>query len=151
MLWVMLILAVLLIILGFILLYRDIEFSGISCCTVGVIGAITSLLAIVIVIVNISYARAIPDKITILEEQNMKIEQNIDAVVSGYLSHESDTYNKLTPYDPDVFAAMYPQLASNETVKKQMELYISNNKQITEHKLKLCDISVYKWWLYFGK
>ena len=98
----------------------------------------------------LSYTTTIPSKIEVLEEQNLKIETQVNGAVEDYLKHEGGTFDKLTSDNVDVFAVAYPQLASNETVKKQMDVYINNNNQISELKLELCNKDVYAWWLYFG-
>ena len=115
-----------------------------------IVGIITLTMLVIVMVCNVD-ASIIPSKIGILEEQNQQIENQINIIVEDYLDHESETYDKLTPDNAEIFAIAYPQLASNETVKKQMELYIDNNRKITELKLELCYIPTYRWWIYFGK
>ena len=127
------------------------EGFGVACgVTGGVVGVVVLIVLAVVIALNSELA-AIPSKIDILEEQNKQIEYQIDTITENYLDHEGKTYEKLTPDNAQLFAVAYPQLSSNETVKKQMDLYICNNKQITELKLEMCNGSVYRWWLYFGK
>ena len=46
---------------------------------------------------------------------------------------------------------LYPDLKSNDLVKKQMDIYVNNNKKIKKLKTKKLNISKTKWWLYLGK
>ena len=121
-------------------------------------GWLSGLFAIVVVAIGIvctasslASISVIPDKIAVLETQNHKIEAEVNGIVESYLGHEGETYTELTPDNTTVFAVAYPQLSSNETVKKQMDLYIQNNQSITDLKLEMCNARIYKWWLYFGK
>lgn len=152
MLLVVLGIGILLTILGIVLMACfEFEMTGGIASFIGVCLIIGSLVTGIFLIFDVAAAYAIPDKIVVLEEQNQKIELQIDAVIEQYMNHESETYTGMTPENAELFAVLYPQLASNETVKKQMELYISNNQLITDYKLELCMLPVNKWWLYFGK
>ena len=124
--------------------------SSIGFAILGVLGSVACLVAIIILGISFSCANTIPNKVEVLEKQNQKIETQINSIVGDYLKHEGGTYDKLTPDNVEVFAVAYPQLASNETVKKQMDVYVNNNNKITELKLELCNKDVYAWWLYFG-
>lgn len=46
---------------------------------------------------------------------------------------------------------LYPDLKSNDLVKKQMDIYVNNNKKIKKLKTKKLNISKTKWWLYLRK
>lgn len=126
------------------------EDSTIGINITGIVGCIASIIAIIVVAISFSCANIIPNKIKVLEEQNLKIETQINSIAEDYLAHEGKTYDKLTPDNVEVFAVAYPQLASNETVTRQMGVYIENNNKITELKLEWCNRNVYAWWLYFG-
>ena len=45
----------------------------------------------------------------------------------------------------------FPELKSNELVKKQMDVYVCNNDKIKKLKEEKLEYSVARWWLYFGK
>ncbi len=122
-----------------------------GCGVIGTAGTIISMIVLIGIIITYSGICAIPAKVDVLNEQNQNIEQQINIIAENYLDHESETYDKLTPDNAEIFAIAYPQLASNETVKKQMDLYIENNKTITELKLEWCMKPVYSWWIYFGE
>ena len=90
------------------------------------------------------------DKIAMYEEQNSKIEEQIDVVVKQYMEYESDTYAMTAPESSITLVSLYPELKSDELVKKQIAVYQENNKKITNLKEKQIDANVAKWWLYFG-
>ena len=62
-----------------------------------------------------------------------------------------DTYGELKNESSITLVSLYPDLKSDELVKKQIEVYESNNKEIREMKEKKINLKVLKWWLYFGK
>ena len=64
---------------------------------------------------------------------------------------ETDTYGELKNESSITLVSLYPDLKSDELVKKQIDVYESNNKEIREMKEKKIDLKVLKWWLYFGK
>lgn len=89
-------------------------------------------------------------QIEIYETEMTTIQETINDVVVNYLDHEKDTYAELTPENAVIFASIYPELASSELVKRQLEIYNNYLVSIKNCKLKLAGISTTKWWLYFG-
>lgn len=90
-------------------------------------------------------------KIAMYQKENTKIENQMDILVSQYMKFETDTYGELKNESSITLVSLYPDLKSDELVKKQIEVYESNNKEIREMKEKKIDLKVLKWWLYFGK
>ena len=62
-------------------------------------------------------------QIEIYETEMTTIQETINDVVVNYLDHEKDTYAELTPENAVIFASIYPELASSELVKRQLEIY----------------------------
>ena len=89
-------------------------------------------------------------QIEIYETEMTTIQETINDVVVNYLDHEKDTYAELTPENAVIFASIYPELASSELVKRQLEIYNNYLVSIKNCKLDLAGISTAKWWLYFG-
>lgn len=85
------------------------------------------------------------------QKENTKIENQMDVLVSQYMKFEMDTYGELKNESSITLVSLYPDLKSDELVKKQIDVYESNNKEIREMKEKKIDLKVLKWWLYFGK
>ena len=122
-------------------------------CILSILGTLILVAVLICLIITMccyTGTSAIPEQIEVLEKQNQKIEAQVNLITENYLKYEGETYEKLTPENAEMLAIAYPQLASNETVKKQMDIYISNNQKITDLKLDLCMKDVYAWWLYFG-
>lgn len=114
-------------------------------------GLIVSLVAFAILLISISNGSTIDSKIELYQSQNTDIESKIQATVVSYLTHEKQTYKDLKPDNAIAVASAYPELHSNELVKKQIEVYEDNNKKIMGLKEEKLNQSIYKWWLYFGK
>ena len=114
-------------------------------------GLIVSLVAFAILLISISNGSTIDSKIELYQSQNTDIESKIQATVASYLAHERQTYKDLTPDNAIAVVSAYPELHSNELVKKQIEVYEDNNKKILGLKEEKLNQSIYKWWLYFGR
>lgn len=95
--------------------------------------------------------RNIDTKIAMYTEENENIERKVKETVRVYMNFEENTYTQLVK-DADLTTLIikYPELNSNELVKKEIDLYIENNGKIKELKNEKIDLSVKKWWLYFG-
>lgn len=114
-------------------------------------GLIVSLVAFAILLISISNGSTIDSKIELYQSQNTEIESKIQATVASYLAHERQTYKDLKPDNVIAVVSAYPELHSNELVKKQIEVYEDNNKKIMGLKEEKLNQPVYKWWLYFGR
>lgn len=75
----------------------------------------------------------------------------MDVLVSQYMKFETDTYGKLKNESSITLVSLYSDLKSDELVKKQIEVYETNNKEIRKMKEEKINLKVAKWWLYFGK
>ena len=101
-------------------------------------------------VVYVSSGFGIQEKIQIYEDQNTQIEQSIDAAVKAYCEHEQITYTKMSDGAVALVAAAYPELASSELVKTQMEVWTSNSSELKDLKSKLVDFHRAQYFLYFG-
>lgn len=103
-------------------------------------------------IMLVSYPYKIDEKIDMYEEENLKIEEKVKDTVRVYMKYEQETYeNLIKDSDLTTLLIAYPELNSNELVKSEIDIYISNNKDIKELKERRIIRSTLKWWLYFGK
>lgn len=105
----------------------------------------------VFLITSVIRGLSLDSKIELYQSQNTDIESKIQATVASYLAHEKQTYKDLRPDNAIIIALAYPELHSNELVKKQIEVYEDNNKKILGLKEEKLNQSIYKWWLYFGR
>ena len=162
MLIVLFIIFLLMIGIGILLVYFMDATDHDVICTIGAIGIITGCIAefmIVIAIIvqccGISQLKVADKKIAMYQEENTKIEQDITTIVKDYMNYEKDTY-KIASEQIDgssllVLTELYPDLKSNELVKKQIEIYTENNNKIKQLKEEKINNQMCKWWLYFGK
>lgn len=116
-----------------------------------ILGLIIIFMLFVCLLGVVSSGSMIDSKIELYQTQNTEIESKIQATVASYLAHERQTYKDLKPDNAIAVVSAYPELHSNELVKKQIEVYEDNNKKIMGLKEEKLNQSVYKWWLYFGK
>ena len=85
----------------------------------------------------------VDEKIAMYEEENIKIENQIDIIVKEYQKYEVEVYDTMTA------AMLFPELASNTLVQKQIEIYVNNNQQIKALKENKLNHNLYGWWLFF--
>lgn len=143
--------------LGFVLLMEIIDGStnkfGFLAVVPSVLGAVFAIIFGIWTIWNIFTVASgfgIQEKIEIYEEQNAQIEQSIDAAVKAYCEHEQITYVQMSDGAVALVAAAYPELASSELVKTQMEVWTSNSHELKNMKSKLVDFNKARYFLYFG-
>ena len=115
------------------------------------IGLVISLAAFIFLLIALSKGPTIDSKIELYQSQNAEIESKVQATVASYLTHEKQTYKDLKPDNAIGVVSAYPELHSNELVKKQIEVYEDNNKKIMGLKEEKLNQPIYKWWLYFGR
>lgn len=147
----------LLLSIGCIILADVLENSNCKLCTIvaipGIIGVAGCAIFGIWTIWNIFIVASgfgIQEKIQIYEDQNTQIEQSIDAAVKAYCEHEQITYVQMSDGAVALVAAAYPELASSELVKTQMEVWTSNSNELKELKSKLVDFHRAQYFLYFG-
>ena len=143
--------------LGLVLLAEIIDGStnkfGFLAVVPGVLGTIFAIIFGIWTLWNIIVVASgfgIQEKIGIYEDQNTQIEQSIDAAVKAYCEHEQITYVQMSDGAVALVAAAYPELASSELVKTQMEVWTSNSKELKDLKSDLVDFHRAQYFLYFG-
>lgn len=142
----MIILLIIISIIGFIIacmIEDDIAgFFGMCFCVLFIIAILLGII--------VSGGRTIDEKITMYQEENNKIEKQLDTLVSNYMNYESNTYEKFKSESSITLVSMYPELKSDKLVEEQISVYEENNKKIRELKEDKINLKVKKWWLYFG-
>lgn len=104
-----------------------------------------------ILITSLLDAKLADKKIELYQEQNSKIEEQMEVAVKTYMEYEKETYTDLKVDSYIMIANKYPELKSDKLVQEQINLYMENNKKITQLKENKIDKSIYRFWLYFGK
>lgn len=122
---------------------------------IGCVAELFVVIAIIFQFLGISQLKIADTKIAMYEEENTKIEQDIATIVKDYMNYEKDTY-KIASEQIDsssllVLTELYPDLKSNELVKKQIDVYTENNNKIKQLKEEKINNQICKWWLYFGE
>jgi hypothetical protein len=125
---------------------------------VGFFGIVTGIILLIINIIllcvftnQVKNLDIIDKKIEMYQEENNKIESDIDVLVKQYMEHEKSTLKEFKNESSITLVNLYPDLKSNELVKQQINIYTENNNKIKELKEKKLNYQVSKWWLYFGK
>lgn len=118
---------------------------------IGTIGVTITLFFIIITTYSVAGGRAIDAKIQMYNDENTHIEEQLDALVNQYMKYESDTYREFKNQDSVTLVSLYPDLKSDELVKKQCDTYVENNNKIKALKESKINLSTQKWMLYFGK
>lgn len=143
--------------LGLVLLAEIIDGStnkfGFLSVVPGVLGAVFAIIFGIWTLWNIIIVASgfgIEEKIQIYEDQNAQIEKSIDAAVKAYCEHEQITYVQMSDGAVALVAAAYPELASSELVKTQMEVWTSNSSELKDLKSDLVDFHRAQYFLYFG-
>lgn len=100
-------------------------------------------------------SKTLDQKISMHQNENEKMENQLDLVVNKYQEYEKDTYERVkedySEIDIVALVSMYPELRSDTLIQKQIDVYVKNNESIKELKEKKIDLSRYKWFLYFGR
>jgi hypothetical protein len=155
----LLVLGIILLIGGVVLYHYGPDADQYDSCSqliggcIGVLGGTTilcALTAIIVLGVKVSNLEVIDDKIAMYQEENTKIEEQIVTAVEGYQKYETDIFKNAKTDSAIALVSLYPELKSDTLVQKQIEVYVSNNKNITYLKEQQIQGDVYRWWLYFG-
>lgn len=147
----------LLLSIGCIVLAEVLDNSNCKLCTIAAIPGIIGVAGCAIFgiwtiwnIICVASGFGIQEKIEIYEDQNVQIEQSIDAAVKAYCEHEQITYTQMSDGAVALVAAAYPELASSELVKAQMDIWTFNSSELKDLKSKLVDFHRAQYFLYFG-
>ena len=159
MLIVFVVLSILVIVIGvFCEIEGDcsIEDVGIGLAILGGFGLIITMFCLLVVGLNFSNIINIDNKIKVYEEENQNIEKSVQEIVESYRNYEGNTYSEylknVNIEGTDILALgqLFPELKTNELVSKQIDIYVENNNQIKDLKIKKQDLAKYKWWLCFS-
>lgn len=121
---------------------------------IAIFGIFASLIAMGVAIwlgVTVSKLNVLDEAIIMYQEENAKIEEEVDILVNKYMDHETEIFDKSEIISPVVLVQFYPELKSDTLISSQINIYMKNDEQIKNLKMKKINGSVYRWWLYFGK
>ena len=115
----------------------------------GIASGIT-LLAILFLTISVSNKRTIDERLAMYQEENAKIEQQIDILVKDYQEYESGVLADASSESAITLVSLYPELKADQLVSSQLDIYVRNNEKIKSLKLEQINSNVVRWWLYFG-
>ena len=149
------IIVIFLVCIGVILLggwlYNEVdEVAGGITMFFGISGGVISFIALIVLLVNASTLKTLDQKIEMYQAENSNIETQIADCVEQYQQYETKIFTAVSPDSAITLVALYPELKSDELVKKQIEIYIANNQKIKELKEQKINGNVIRWWAYFG-
>lgn len=134
--------------------HPGVSLTGAGGIIIGCMAEVIIVIAVIVQVCGISQLKVADQKISMYEEENAKIEQDITTIVKDYMNYEKDTYKVASEQIENssllVLTELYPDLKSNELVKKQIEIYTENNNKIKQLKEEKINNQTCKWWLYFG-
>lgn len=119
-------------------------------CGIGLAFAVISVLAGVIVGIEVTEASVLDARIAMYADENERIEQQVAEVVRQYQQYETDIFTEVNPENAITLVALYPDLKSDSLVQSQIELYTENNRSIRSLKDENIKANTLRWWLYFG-
>lgn len=149
------IIVIFLVCVGVILLGCWVHNNGTECegsiiATCGILGSIVSFIALVVLLITVSELKTIEPRIKMYQTENANIENQIAECVKEYQKYETDIFTEVAPDSAITLVSLYPELKSDELVKKQIDIYVANNQKIKELKEEDIMGDVYRWWAYFG-
>lgn len=127
------------------------DYDGLIGVFLGIAPLAICIIAVIPLVVQVSNLSVIDQKIEMYEQENTKIEQQIETAVTAYQQHEKDVFTTVKPNSYMQLVSLYPELKSDTLVKAQIKTYQSNNKKIKELKEQAINGNVKRWWLYFGR
>lgn len=112
------------------LTFLTIVTDGEDLATIPLFGAFACLIVGIFLCIYVTGGSVVDKKIAMYQKENTKIENQMDVLVSQYMKFETDTYGELKNESSITLVSLYPDLKSDELVKKQIDVYESNNKEI---------------------
>lgn len=135
---------------GSVFIDKKIDGMGLFCGFLGAMPFIFGIIAVISLTVQVSNLNTVDPKIEMYEQENTKIEQQIETAVTAYQQHEKDVFTSVKPNSYIQLVSLYPELKSDTLVKTQIKTYKNNNNKIKELKEQAINGNVKRWWLYFG-
>lgn len=131
---------------------EDVEFGAFVMLIICGGGALVFMIDVFYISIEVATESIIDRKIEMYQEENAKIEEDIDKIVKEYLKHEHDTFADLKAEESSIaLVNLFPELKSDTLVQQQLEIYVANNEKIRGLKEEKIDLTRKKWLLYFGK
>lgn len=142
---------IVMLVIGSLLLNKyDTENIGGTMCVIGGVVGFILLIGAVMTAVDVAKLRVIDERIAMYQEENARIETQIEATVEQYQKYETDIFMDTKPESAITLVALYPELKADTLVQAQIDIYLKNNDTIKELRDQQIKGKVQQWWLYFG-
>ena len=149
--WILVFFVAIVLAIGGAYLIDDFDFLGFMVLCTGVILLLASVLGLAFSAYDVAHGKTVAPRLEMYQKENENIEKEINTLVVNFMEHESETFDKAKGEDSMALISLYPELKSDELVKEQIKLHSENKKTITKLKEEQINLTVAKWWLYFGK
>lgn len=98
------------------------------------------------------HEKNIDEKISMYQQENERIEAEMDAMVESYMQYETDVIDNVVEGKSSIaLVSVFPELKSDALVQKQLIVYLNNNETIKALKAEKIEIAKTRWLVYFGK
>lgn len=99
---------------------------------------------------RLANATVIEQKIEMYEEENERIEAELELIVKEYMKYENETYESFKNESPTTVVSLFPELRSDTLVQELMETYRCNSASIKYLQSQQIELSSARWRVYFG-
>lgn len=124
----------------------------IGATVVSCIVMVIDLVVFILMVPEVATSGRIDEKIAMYEEENAKIEAQMDILVEKYMKYEKETFSDLKTEESAItLVTLFPELKSDELVQTQINVYTSNNTQIKKLKEEKINMQTKRWILFFKK
>lgn len=118
--------------------------------TIGIILFVVITISLIRVGIIYGKCQIIDEQIAIYQEENTKIENTINEIITNYQEYEKDIFDNVVDLNPTLIVNMFPELKSDQLVLEQIKIYNENNKEIKKLRKDKTIEKIYKWWLFFN-
>lgn len=153
MLYIFLIIFVLTITIGIICYKNNNEVVGILLGAFGAFFFVVDLAILLSCFGNYnSIKTTAKEKIAVYEEQNEIVLKQLETLTNKYIDFEKDVCKDLKPTAENILllCQTYPELKSDTFVLTQINIILSNQREITNLRLSLAGLNAYKLWIWLG-
>lgn len=131
---------------------NNLDFIFFVFALIGYVVVAIVLLVFIFMIPEVATSGRIDEKIAMYEEENAKIEAQMDILVEKYMKYEQETFSDLKTEESAItLVTLFPELKSDELVQTQINVYTSNNTQIKKLKEEKINMQTKRWILFFKK
>lgn len=153
MLYIFLIIFALIIVISIICYKKNYEVAGTLLCGLGAFFFVVDLTILLSLLYSYNSIKTVAkEKIAVYEEQNEIALKQLEPLANKYMDFEKDVYKDLKPTAENILllCQTYPELKSDIFVLTQINIILSNQREITNLRLSLAGLNAYKLWIWLG-